>query len=410
MSRINLGIIFIVILTFLPGCGKGTKEGEPVNYFGGMGRTNSYEGYGSFYHKIFIVEDCKYKDSSGAITAPLVLPNSDYVIVNTRSNVLYISKQIVKWAVKLDSGAIPAGCMAADGDLNIYIIATNGMLYSISKDGQMRWNKLVEKTDKKLIVFSDLLAQKDGIVISVSNGEIYKFDFNGNIKWKFITGLSTTKTFASDDKGNLVIPLTHDLFGVTDTLLYLTPEGKVRWYKGFPKTRFYMTPVVCRHKIVIAGISEIKGNMLAEFYVLDEKGKKLWKKELNVSPRFISVDEQGRIYAAGYNSGVGEALSEILCFSASGKLEWKQYFQATVLSNLMLSRKFIAFVANDDKGSGVCFLDKDGKFEDVVSLQRAPSIYSQPSVTSDPSVIFAGADKLCIVRIDELPFDKLIPW
>jgi outer membrane protein assembly factor BamB len=410
MRKINIYIISALVFIFLFGCGRGPKEGEPVNFYGGSCRTNSYEEFGSFYHKIFLVDELTYKDSSGAVTAPLVLPNSDFVIVNVSSNVLYISKQVVKWSVNLDSVAIPAGCLAADGESNIYIIANNGVLYSISKEGKIRWKKQIAETNKKLLVFSDLLTQKDGIVVSVSDGDIYKFSFNGDIKWKINPGLSSTKTFASDENGNLVIPLTHDMFGVTDTLLFISSDGKILWQKGFDKVRLYMTPTVYKNKIVIAGINDLIGGRLEAFYVLDSKGKQLWKKELNVTPRFISVDEDGKIYVAGYNTGVGEALSEVLCFSPEGKLEWKQYFQASVTSDLMISRKIIAFVANDEKGVGVFFLRKDGTFEDVVPLQRAPSVYPQPAVTSDPSVIFAGSDRLCIVRIDELPFDKFLPW
>ncbi len=405
-------ILFLItsLIILLNSCGSDSGEGKPVNIYGGAGRTNSFEDFGSFYNKYPVIDKIEFKDSSGAITAPLVLPNSEIIVSTVKGNILLISQKQVKWSYKIDSVELPSASLAADANVNIYVISTGGKLYSISKDGVLNWKKKIIDSAGRYDIFSDLLVQDDGVVTAVSNGKIIKVGFDGNIRWIYSASLSPAKTFAADEKGNLYIPLTHDEFGATDTLLCLSSAGKVVWKKGFENTRFIKSPVVFNKKVYLFGITESGEQKITSIYSLHQKGKILWKKEILLFARFLSVDKDGRAYITGYNSGIGEAMSGVFCFSTDGKLVWKKYFEVIIPSVPLISKKYIALVVSDKNAVGVYFLKKDGTLYEVVSMENMPVLYLQPAVTSAPILIFSGAEELCIVSIDAPPFDKFLPW
>ena len=410
MGKYFILFLIVTLTILLNSCGSDTGEGKPVNLYGGAGRTNSFEDFGSFYYKYPVIDKFEFKDSSGAITAPLVLPNSDIVVSTVKGNILLISSKQVKWSFKLDSTELPSASLAADADMNIYVICSGGKLYSISKDGELKWKKKIFDSVGRFDIFSDLLAQDDGVITAVSSGKIIKVGFDGNIKWKYSAKLSPTKTFASDEKGNLYIPLTHDEFGATDSLLCMSSSGKVVWEKGFENTRFIKSPVVFNKRINLFGITESGEQKISSIYSLDEKGKIIWKKEILLFARNLSVDKDSRVYLSGYNSGIGETMSGVFCFSPDGKLVWKKYFEVIIPSASIISKKYIAFVVTDKNTVGVYFLKKDGILYEVVSMENMPVLYLQPAVTSDPMLIFSGAEELCLVSIDAPPFDKFLPW
>ncbi|MBI5325359.1 MAG: PQQ-binding-like beta-propeller repeat protein [Ignavibacteriae bacterium] len=345
-----------------------------------------------------MIDEIEYKDSSGAVASPLILPNSDIIVSTVKGNILSIAQKQVKWLFKLDSNDIPSVSLAADGNMNIYIITRAGKLYSLSKNGTLNWKKNYFNSIDKYDVFSELLTQDDGLIAAISNGEIVKIGIDGKLLWKLKSLLSPTKTFAADGNGNIYITLTNDEFGKTDSLLCISKSGNLVWKKGFENTRLIRTPVIFNKRIYLVGISISGEQKVSTLYSLDEKGNVIWKKELLLFARFISVDIDGKIYVTGYNSGIGEAMSGIFCFSADGKLQWKKYFEV-----------IIPYV-NDRNSTGVYFTKKDGTLYEVVGLENMPVLYLQPAVTSDPLIIFSGAEKLCFVSIDAPPFDKFLPW
>ena len=118
-------LLFIVSLTILlNSCGTDSGEGKPVNIYGGSGRANSFEDFGSFYYKYPVIDKIEFRDSSGAIAAPLVLPNSDIIISTVKGNILLISQKQVRWPFKLDSTELPSASLAADANMNIYFISS----------------------------------------------------------------------------------------------------------------------------------------------------------------------------------------------------------------------------------------------------------------------------------------------
>jgi hypothetical protein len=410
MKKCLILLLLPSILVLFYSCSSDSGADKPVNIYGGAGRTNSFEKFGSFSYKYPVTDKIEFSDSSGAVTSPLILPNSDIIVSTVKGNIISISGKKVKWSFKLDSNEIPSASLAADNDMNIYIISTAGKLYSISKDGVLNWKKKIIDSLGKYDLFSDLLAHDDGIVTAVSSGKIIKVGIEGNLKWSFTTGLSPIKTFASDEKGNLYIPLTHDEFGATDTLLCLNSSGKVIWQKGFENTRFIKSPVVVNNRILVIGITDSGEQKVSSLYSLDDKGNINWKKDFLLFARSLSVDKDGNAYVAGYNSGIGETMSGVFCYSNKGKLLWKRYYEVIIPSAPLISKKYIAFVVSDKNAVGVYFIKKDGTLYEVVSMENVPVLYLQPSVTSDPLIIFSGAEELCLVSIEAPPFDKFLPW
>jgi hypothetical protein len=103
-------------------------------------------------------------------------------------------------------------------------------------------------------------------------------------------------------------------------------------------------------------------------------------------------------------------MSGIFTFSSEGKLLWKLYIEARTMSPLLISEKSIALTGMTTKAPGVFFLNKEGELTKTISLADSPILILQPFVTSEPVITFACANRLALLRIDETPFDKILPW
>ena len=162
--------------------------------------------------------------------------------------------------------------------------------------------------------------------------------------------------------------------------------------------------------ILIPATYDIYEDKLYLIYALDTLGNILWKKELSVLPRNISVGDDGKIYVTGYNAGLGEGLSGIFCFTDKGELIWKQYLDVTIPAPVLISKDNVAVVGVKKRSPGVFFFNNTGILIKTVSLSDAPIFNLQPFVLPDPVIAFAGTEKLFILRIDDSMMNKILPW
>lgn len=406
-------IITALLLVLLVSCRcERSNEGSLVNQFGGQGRTNSYEGINSFYKQLAITDKpAGMQHQGGTIAAPLLLSSSEFCFASSSGSILLTTKGSKLWEYKIGGNQAVASNMCADREQNIYAITSNGELISLNRKGELRWRYSFDTIPGKLTIFSDLLAVDDGIVMASSNGKLAKLDFSGRLMWEMQFALSPTETFSADKDGNIAVILTNNEFSATDSLIVLNKSGAVVWGKAFPETRLIKYPAISDGRIYIAGLFEKGGQRISQIICLSKHdGRNVWVKELAFAPRFISVADNGDVIITGYNSGIGDAISGIFCLDSSSSLKWKIYFDYQVPTPILISKEDIAVVGRSPKAWGVFFLDRNGTVQRTVSLSESPLIYPMPSVTPDGVIVFGGADGMEIIRIDDTPLNKILPY
>ncbi len=394
-------------------CDRQPDSGQ-YNLFGGQCRRSSYEAI-DFRTQIITEINLNCPDSSGAVNAPLSLDDDELIIPTTNGSLVFVSEFQAKWYFKLDTGEYVAAGMCADNEKNIYAISNKGTVYSVSKDGQLNWKIRSADTNANNYLPSDLLCTKDGIYSSLGDGAISKISFGGEILWQRHSVLSPTRMFAADENGNLIISITQNIFGGTDSLIVLSPTGKLKWGLEFAGARLIQTPVVSNGIIYVPALKDIGPRRVSTIYSIDTAGKILWEKNLSVVPRFISVSGDGTLYVIGYNAGIGEALSGVFAFDPGGKLKyklkWKIFFEASVSAPLMLGGNAIAFTGSTKDGPGLFFIDYvSGNLVQSIALNDRQVIYLQPVVTSGGVIVYAGTDRLGLMQIDDTPMNKLWPF
>lgn len=386
------------------------SQPQPFNSYGGADRDNNYEHLGTFSTNMFATFALDCPDSSPAAVAPLFLDDKQFYISTVNGSVALIDDLKSVWIANIGAGKIAASDMAADARKNLYLITNLGEVQSYTHDGKLRWEYTHPAFIDSSFVFDDLLAQRDGLLVSASPGLLFKLSFDGKLKWQYSHSLATTQSFCADDAGNIALPSTHNDFLAADTLHFISPDGKLKWKKSFERTRILKTPVAYDDLIIYPASYMLGDNRLFLLIALDTTGKERWRKELNIMPKYISAGHDGRIYLLAYNSGYGETMSGIFCFDTAGKLLWKFYTANTVTAPLMISKDNIAFFGVKRNTAGVFFINRDGTVYHTVSLSDAPPLNHKPFATNSPCVAFTGSDKLFILKIDDSIIDRIFPW
>ncbi len=403
-------ILMIAFFTFLSCEFNRSLEGEPVNLMSDAARTSNYEKYGELYLYSAYSDFPVIEDTTGSYVPPLALAANKVVLTNLNGLVTLIAGKNPEWIAQLDSNDVAIAGMAADPKQNIYLIANSGSLYSYSNTGELRWKKTFPHPEERHIVFSDLLALKDAIVIASNKGLLAKIDFNGNIIWEKRFPVGISRTFSADEDGNLLIPLTHRSFGRTDTLLFLDKDGNKIWSWSRDEFRIMSYPVFSGNSIYIAGTLASSNDQNNLAITLNMQGKVEWEVKMDAVPRFISTDSEKHLYVISYNLGLGKPISIASCYSADGNQLWEYYYKTTAYSPMIIGGKYICFSGRGANTTGIYFMEKNGKYIKTVSLSNLPDIVMKPEVKPDGVTIFAGSERLAIIRIDEIWINKIIPW
>ncbi|ROL59054.1 hypothetical protein D9V86_11215, partial [Bacteroidetes/Chlorobi group bacterium ChocPot_Mid] len=349
--------------------------------------------------------------TGGAIAPLLALSGYKYVFPSSEGEIIFFDNKEIKWKYKLDSNNVAASGLCADKKQNIYILDNEGELYSLTVSGKLRWKKFFKKiSDRDIITFSDLMAVDDGIIVASSDGLIVKYNFKGELLWSKLFNLSLMKYFPADEKGNIYLPLTNNTFGESDSLVCINSRGDVEWERSFEKIRIIKPAVCSQSDIYLCCVKVIAGERYPLVICLSNKGKIKWNREISQTARFISVGNDGNIYVVAYDAGFGKPISMIISFDKDGKMIWKKNIEVAVISPVMIGEEIISFVGTDEEASGVYFMRKNGFLENVISLSEAPILNLNPLVTPNKNILFGGSEKIFILRIDETPLKKFIPW
>lgn len=418
-----------LLCTLLTACQQ-VRPADAFTFYGGASRSGNYENGGSFTNATIISDFPKKNDSTaqkdahgqtGANLPPIPLSFIASYLTLLDGHVARYAGGRIDWKAPFDevaSGkrAIAAALGCTDKEDNLYVPASDGALYAFGSNGKRRWKQALF-TPSTATLFSDVLVLPDGVVIGFSangsEGTLVKCAFDGKIAWKQDFTLSPTRAFAADEAGNIIVALTANTVGATDSLVSLAPNGSRRWAKGIANTRLLRMPVVGAGQILLSGIRESGGKREDVLFAFDASGQERWQKTLTFTPQGIATgsrDNDALIVVAGYRTGMGEALSLVLGLNGNGKEAWRLSYDLAIMGAPMVSQQNIVFVGTKGEAVGVYFMSKEGVFQQVVSMSDAPPLCLIPSVDSENNILFATTDQLGIIKIGKLPVQRLLPY
>lgn len=389
-------------------CGDNSGDREYGNTFGGIGRSSSFENVEEFQAQLY---SQKILDSAaGASSTPLLLRDEQMIFSTDDGRIISSYKSEKKWEYKLDSGSFIGAGFAADDNNNIYTIDILGKSYSLDSTGKLRHsNQLFQPTS--LEVFNTPLTIKDRIVYATSEGNLVITDKSGKEVYRKSFGSTILDYVSAVDANNILLTLSNNQFGVTDTIVSITPDGKENWRFSSNGYRFIKGAISNGKNIAVAGTKQGGDNPLSKVFYLDNKGKSLWEKEISTIPRFLSIANDGEVYLVSYSSGMGQMLSGVYSYSIKGELTWKIYYQYSIPMPVYISQKEIMFIASNRETYGLFYLQRgDGTLIKTLEFGEVAPIIYYPEVGDYGTLIFAGKKNLRLIRVDETPINKLLPY
>jgi outer membrane protein assembly factor BamB len=420
----------IVALMVISAC-QTARQQTDYTFYGGAGRASNYEQSAAAFSNAMIIRDKPRNHDSlkatsalrGATMPPVPLTFTSNYLTTLDGYVVRYANNEVEWKVLFDapsgkhsSKTIAASFACTDREDTFYVLASDGAVYSIGKDGKRRWKQALF-TPGQQSLFSDLLVVADGIVAGFSDngsrGNLVKLGFDGTVLWNNAYTFAPTHTFAADEQGNIIAALSGNTAGMTDSVVSIAPNGAARWMRAVPATRLLGMPVVSANSIITWGIREQSGQRSDVVCAFDLAGKPLWTKELTFTPQGIAVGTRNNapfIVVAGYRVGMGEPLTFVLGLDASGKEQWRLTYNIAIMGAPMMSSDNIAFVGTKGEALGVYIMGKDGVYQNVVSLSDAPPLCLIPAVDSENNLVFATTDAIGLIKVGKLPVQRMLPY
>ncbi|MCX7737128.1 MAG: PQQ-binding-like beta-propeller repeat protein [Candidatus Kapabacteria bacterium] len=408
--KINL-LFCLFIFTILISCQREDPlEGTDINGFGGPQKDFSFEDYGSFYSYNAYVDKLIAEDTSGALIPPLALTGSRIAIFTENGTLHKVFEKQVEWSSKLEDENFPVSSIVTDKNGNFYFISVSGELVSLDNKGKIKWKNNVSDSLKKNIIFSELMIYDNFLFFADNYGNLYAYSIDGKLLWNKVFPLTINRTLSISETGKIIITLTNDEFGGNDKIVSLDKNGEIIFEKELKGVRLFRSPSIFNNQMILTGVEQINADKNNLIICIDTLGKEIWRKKIDLFPRYSSIGKDGLIFIVGFNSGIGEPLSVIYCFDEQGKEKWKLYYDVTIKTPIMISQNKLAFLGIKDNLTAVFFLKKDGVIINHISLNDAPLVNITPTVRSDGVICFAAMNKLQIVRIDDTFLNKLLPW
>lgn len=404
-------LLIITLSIFIISCGE-NRNGKPINLYGNSGRDNDYSDFGDLSKKTVSHIEYKASDISGASSIPISFNDNRIAVQTIKGSLIMLNSNGVDWEYKLPENQRVVSGMCADPKHNIYMLTEDGNIISVDQQGNQRWQKNFSKLIKNECsypIYSDLLATDKGIYAAVSCGTLAMYDFSGNLIWQYHTELSLPKTFCADENSNIYITVSHNSFNMTDTLVALDRNGKIKWQKSFQGTRLVRIPVFSNGKLYISGLYNTADNRYSRIYCINpEDATEIWSYEMNVLPMYLSADSEKNIYIAGFNSGIGESISALYKVDSLGKLIWKNHIKSKVEAPMIVGDELLGVVSFKREGAGLHFFSReDGQLKYDFPLNNYPIFLLKPTVTTNPEIVFAGATRLELIKISESKYSKI---
>lgn len=400
-------LLIISISILLVSCGdSGTREYG--NIFGGKGRSSSFENVKDFQYQLYT--QTVIDSSSGTTSPPLLLSNRHYVFSTDDGRIISTLNSTKTWEYKLDSGSFIGAGFSADSSNNIYTIDNLGKIYSLDTAGKLRFtNQLFSPF--KLEIFNTPLTLKNATVFSSTDGNLAIIDKSGKELYKKKYSSSILDYVSAIDDERILITLSNNQFGVTDTLVCLGIDGSEKWRYTAKGYRFVKGAISNGTQIAVSGTVQGGDTPLSKIFYLDSKGKLLWDKEISNIPRYLSMSKEGELYLISYSSGMGQSLSGVFSYSQKGDLNWKIYYDYSIPMPAYISDKELMFIASNRETYAIFYLQRtDGQLIKSLEIGDIHPVIFFPEIEANGVIVFAGKETLRQIKVDATAIDKILPY
>jgi|GEM_PF-1230598 len=382
----------------------------PTTLGGTPSRTHNYASTAAEPPQLLFLQELHHTDTSGCIQPPLPLSSRLTLLTTANGSLLAVSATGIQWSFRFPDGVTAGAALAAD-TTSVYVLGTNGMLYSFSFSGQLRWQKpILDPLLTNDSPYIHLLPFTDGVLVGDASGRLLRLSSNASVLWEHHRRTQLDRYPVADAQGNIILGAKGQGDFADDTIVFLEPNGRQRWARALSQTRLSCPIIVGDRLIVAAGLRFSQPHEpIPVLHALSETGTILWSRTLPTSPRWLSLDDSNNVYVVISSPGVGEPISGILCHSPQGHQRWQIYLRATVVSPLLLFRTAgILFALQKNGALGAYMLSlQDGSLRGFFSLEEAPPLLFQPAVTPDGSLLLGWSSRLGLLRLGEHPWQWL---
>ncbi len=252
---------------------------------------------------------------------------------------------------------------------DIYANSVKGVLYSLDKNGNKNWTKIIGEN-----IYTTPSFYNDKIYITTLNGKVYSLDNNGNIKWKSV--LKNGVKILSKP----LVDISENVFAVNfDGELYaLDKDGKKLWSYITGGVPFYTNPIKDDFEtIYITTTGTIWG--------IEDNGKNYKMQYDNIEGQIlisrITLDKNGNMY-------VGDSKGNLYVIDSEAKLKYKYKAENQINSTPLIDTEMNVYFGCD---SGKVYkLDKNGELKWDFSTKG--KIYSRISEDSKGDIYISSSD------------------
>ncbi len=401
ITRTLLGILLVAMLW--TGCtGEQSTDDFRMtsNAYGNIGRTNDFApAEGSVVTNVVAT---RY-DSVGAgfLGPPIATASGQLVAVAMEGQLVSIAGDSLHWIYQCPEGEYPYPELASDSLGNIYLVATNGTVRSVSPEGQDRWSYRMwsDSLESRIIVPSYPLVGSRGIILGNSAGEIIASSWNGERQWSQTRGAGIVRSLAAHPEKGIVLGLSHNSYEQTDTLLLLDYDGTEQWAFPLEGLRIVTGPVVAGDRILVGVAKRSEdGGRIPSLISISLAGSKQWQQRLIAMPTGIAADRLGNAYVSAMSAGEDFSGGAVLSYDSTGAKRWETLFESGVPAPVTLGASQLYFVSRREGQTGIFTYAHDGTFLGFFSVSTVPDIHARPILSPYGNVLFAGLQEPVLLR------------
>jgi outer membrane protein assembly factor BamB len=202
----------------------------------------------------------------------------------------------IRWSREIDEGNFHISSPAVAADGSIYLGSADGILYSFTAGGSLRWTYATGD-----VIHSSPAIGGDGTVyvasIGSGEGRLHAVDADGRRRWSLVMPVRLVSSSPSIGPDGTIYIVAH---GVTA----VDPSGSIRWNSAEGCGTDAATPVLgADGGIYMSGCLQGFAGSGAAIYALDAQGKLRWDYRAGgLSLGSVAIGVDGRIIAATHTS------------------------------------------------------------------------------------------------------------
>jgi len=414
----NYLYLLLLSLIFLISCSE-----EKVN-IKNSGKTNFYEHITRFKNQYFNSEILDIKDNAGYIFPVVFLDIDEYILCSKDNKVIYIKGRRLNKELQLNEDEILSNKPIiyinninidnkSKNSHNILLSFIDGTFKSYDLNFKLLWKSKINLSKFALINEPLILNTKNPqIIISNTDGLIQSYNFKGDLNWTKQFNSNIYKTLITDNNSNLYVVQAKKSNLLKDTIFVLNKNGEFVRNISVENGGIVKYPVISNNRIYFMTNINNENDELSNLYCFDLNFKLIFKKEFNLMLRHLSINSQNQqIFVVTYKSGLSNISNGVFCFDNNGVENWHLYFDYSIPYPVLVSKNEICFTVSNQNTVGIFYMDiQKGILTNVISAGKLPDFNLEPSVNYDGSLMFTCTESKSLIKIDETPLNKMLPY